>query len=84
MKSKSIKKKIEKEFSEVQNLSKKYKTQISVENRFKQLKSSHFINSMFIKNPKRIEALAYLLQLLFYQLLNVPLEEKWLTPMTLY
>lgn len=40
---------------------KEYKTQISVENRFKQLKSSHFINSIFIKNPKRIEALVYLL-----------------------
>lgn len=40
---------------------KEYKTQISVENRFKQLKSSHFINAIFLKNPKRIEALAYLL-----------------------
>lgn len=40
---------------------KEYKTQISVENRFKQLKSSHFIDSIFIKNPKRIEALVYLL-----------------------
>ncbi|MGL5713136.1 MAG: IS1634 family transposase [Paraclostridium sp.] len=40
---------------------KEYKTQISVENRFKQLKSSHFINAIFLKDPKRIEALAYLL-----------------------
>lgn len=40
---------------------KEYKTQSLVENKFKQLKSSSFVNSLFVKNPKRVEALSYLL-----------------------
>lgn len=38
-----------------------YKTQNDVEKRFKNLKSPQYMNSLFLKNPKRIEAMVYLL-----------------------
>ena len=38
-----------------------YKTQDSVEKKFKQLKSPQFVNSLFLESPKRIEALVYLM-----------------------
>lgn len=38
-----------------------YKTQSSVEKKFQQLKSPHFVNSLYLKKPSRIEALVYML-----------------------
>ncbi|MDO9534107.1 MAG: IS1634 family transposase [Bacillota bacterium] len=38
-----------------------YKTQSDVEKRFKVLKAPNFMNSLFLKTPKRVEALVYLL-----------------------
>ena len=38
-----------------------YKTQITVEKKFQQLKSPQFVNSIFLKNPSRVESLMYLL-----------------------
>lgn len=38
-----------------------YKTQSSVEKKFQQLKSPHFVNSLFLKKPERVEALVYLI-----------------------
>lgn len=40
-----------------------YKTQSGVEKRFQQLKDPHFINSLYLEKPERIEALAYLILL---------------------
>jgi len=40
-----------------------YKTQSSVEKRFQQLKNPHFVNSLFLDKPERVEALAYLVLL---------------------
>jgi len=40
-----------------------YKTQSSVEKRFQQLKNPHFVNSLFVDKPERVEALAYLVLL---------------------
>jgi len=40
-----------------------YKTQSSVEKRFQQLKNPHFINSLYLDKPERVEALAYLILL---------------------
>ena len=38
-----------------------YKTQSGVEKKFQQLKSPHFVNSLYINTPERIEALTYLI-----------------------
>ncbi|MBU3183176.1 IS1634 family transposase, partial [Clostridium psychrophilum] len=38
-----------------------YKTQIGVEKKFQQLKSPHFVNSLYLDTPQRIEALTYLI-----------------------
>ena len=38
-----------------------YKTQSSVEKRFQQLKNPHFVNSLYLDKPERVEALAYLI-----------------------
>lgn len=38
-----------------------YKTQDSVEKKFKQLKSPHFVNSIYLDSPTRVEAFAYLM-----------------------
>jgi transposase len=43
------------------NILMEYKTQSTVENKFKQLKSPHFVNSLFLKTPERIEALTYMI-----------------------
>jgi transposase len=40
-----------------------YKTQSGVEKRFQQLKDPHFVNSLYLEKPERIEALAYLILL---------------------
>ncbi len=40
-----------------------YKTQDSVEKKFQQLKSPHFINALYLESPKRIEAFSYLMLL---------------------
>lgn len=40
-----------------------YKTQSSVEKRFQQLKNPHFVNSLYLDKPERVEALAYLILL---------------------
>jgi transposase len=40
-----------------------YKTQSTVENKFKQLKDPHFVNSLYLERPERIEALTYLILL---------------------
>lgn len=40
-----------------------YKTQSNVEKRFQQLKNPHFVNSLFLDKPERVEALAYLVLL---------------------
>lgn len=36
-----------------------YRTQSSVEKKFQQLKSPHFVNALYLDKPSRIEALAY-------------------------
>lgn len=38
-----------------------YKTQSSVEKKFQQLKSPHFVNSLYLDTPERIEALTYMI-----------------------
>jgi transposase len=38
-----------------------YKTQSGVEKKFQQLKSPHFVNSLYLETPERIEALTYLI-----------------------
>lgn len=38
-----------------------YKTQSSVEKKFQQLKSPHFVNALYLDKPERIEALVYLI-----------------------
>lgn len=38
-----------------------YKTQDSVEKKFQQLKSPHFVNSIYLDSPQRVEAFAYLM-----------------------
>ena len=38
-----------------------YKTQDSVEKKFQQLKSPHFVNSIYLDSPTRVEAFAYLM-----------------------
>lgn len=38
-----------------------YKTQDSVEKKFKQLKSPQFVNSIYLDSPQRVEAFAYLM-----------------------
>ncbi|GAU75766.1 IS1634 family transposase [Fusibacter sp. 3D3] len=40
---------------------KEYKTQDSVEKKFKQLKSPQFVNSIYLESPERIEAFSYLM-----------------------
>ncbi len=40
---------------------KEYKTQDSVEKKFQQLKSPHFVNALYLKTPERIEAMAYMI-----------------------
>lgn len=69
------KKNIEKQFEEAcsfvlcsndleitaENLLKEYKTQSSVEKKFQQIKSPHFVNALYLDTPERIEALAYLI-----------------------
>jgi transposase len=44
-----------------EDLLKEYKTQIGVEKKFQQLKSPHFVNSLYLDTPQRIEALTYLI-----------------------
>lgn len=44
-----------------EELLKEYKTQDSVEKKFKQLKSPHFVNSIYLETPQRIEAFSYLM-----------------------
>jgi len=44
-----------------EDLLKEYKTQIGVEKKFQQLKSPHFVNSLYLETPERIEALTYLI-----------------------
>jgi hypothetical protein len=38
-----------------------YRTQSSVEKKFQQLKSPHFVNALYLDKPSRIEALVYLI-----------------------
>lgn len=38
-----------------------YKTQSSIEKKFQQLKSPHFVNSLYLNSPERIEALTYII-----------------------
>jgi len=38
-----------------------YKTQSTVENKFQQLKNPHFVNSLYLEKPERIEALTYII-----------------------
>jgi transposase len=44
-----------------EDILKEYKTQIGVEKKFQQLKSPHFVNSLYLDSPERIEALTYLI-----------------------
>jgi len=44
-----------------EDILKEYKTQIGVEKKFQQLKSPHFVNSLYLDTPERIEALTYLI-----------------------
>ena len=44
-----------------ENLLREYKTQSSVEKKFQQMKSPHFVNSLYLDTPQRIEALTYLI-----------------------
>lgn len=50
-----------------------YKTQNSVETKFSQLKSPHFVNSIFLNKPERIVAFVYLLLII---LLSLSVVEK--------
>lgn len=38
-----------------------YKTQSSVEKKFQQLKSPHFVNALYLDKPERVESLVYLI-----------------------
>lgn len=49
---------------------KEYKTQSSVEKKFQQIKSPHFVNSLYVDTPERVEALTYLI-LISMMLLSV-------------
>ena len=53
-----------------ENLLKEYKTQSSVEKKFQQVKSPHFVNALYLDSPERIEALTYLI-LISMMLLSV-------------
>ncbi len=44
-----------------ENLLREYKTQSSVEKKFQQIKSPHFVNALYLDTPRRIEALTYLI-----------------------
>lgn len=44
-----------------EDLLKEYKPQIGVEKKFQQLKSPHFVNSLYLEAPERVEALTYLI-----------------------
>jgi len=44
-----------------ENLLREYKTQSSVEKKFQQIKSPHFVNALYLDTPERIEALTYLI-----------------------
>jgi transposase len=44
-----------------EDLLQEYKTQSSVEKKFQQLKSPHFVNSLYLDSVRRIEALTYLI-----------------------
>lgn len=44
-----------------EDLLREYKTQSSVEKKFQQIKSPHFVNALYLDTPKRIEALTYLI-----------------------
>lgn len=44
-----------------EDLLKEYKTQDSVEKKFKQLKSPQFVNAIYLESPERIEAFSYLM-----------------------
>lgn len=44
-----------------ENMLKEYKNQSSVEKKFQQLKSPHFVNALYLDTPERIEALTYLI-----------------------
>ncbi len=45
-----------------------YKTQSNVEKRFQQLKNPHFVNSIYLDKPERVEALSYLILLIIMML----------------
>jgi len=53
-----------------ENLLREYKTQSSVEKKFQQVKSPHFVNALYLDRPERIEALTYLI-LISMMLLSV-------------
>lgn len=53
-----------------ENLLREYKTQSSVEKKFQQVKSPHFVNALYLNSPERIEALTYLI-LISMMLLSV-------------
>ena len=44
-----------------EDLLREYKTQVGVDKKFQQLKSPHFVNSLYLDTPQRIEALTYLI-----------------------
>lgn len=44
-----------------EDLLREYKTQDSVEKKFKQLKSPQFVNAIYLESPERIEAFSYLM-----------------------
>jgi transposase len=49
---------------------KEYKTQSAVERKFQFMKSSQFVDSLYLDSPKRIEALGYLLLILYKDIKN--------------